>query len=133
MHTKIKVQLRTFEFLKPHFVSHVKDRYTCRCIYHAQMSFLKDFVNLLCQNSASLHDAVCTYKCPICRSSRTKHCKSSEHVCVSTSVLLDSVLCSRESEAIFHNYKYVVGLCEDCGPSTFRWCSKELSSERLWT
>ena len=51
------------------------------------------------------------------------------NVCVSMSGLLDSVLCPRESEAIFHNYKCVMGLCQDCGTGRFRWCLKEFSSE----
>ena len=41
----------------------------------------------------------------------------------------DSVLCPRESEAIFHNYKCIMGLCQDCGPNRFRWSPKEFSSE----
>ena len=45
------------------------------------------------------------------------------------SCLLDSILCPRESETINHNYKCVMGLCQDCGSSRFRWSPKELSSE----
>ena len=48
---------------------------------------------------------------------------------VSLSGLLDSVLCPRESETTYHNYKCVMGLCQDCGTSRFRWYPKELSSE----
>ena len=95
------------------------------------MGFLKDFVNLLHHHSSSLQDAVYTCEYPICRSSQTKHCKSLEHVCVSMSGLLNSILCPKESEAIFHVYKCVMSLCQDCGPSRFRWCLKELSSEIL--
>ena len=43
--------------------------------------------------------------------------------------LLDLVLCPRESEVIFHNYKCVMGLCKDYGTHRFMWCPKELSSE----
>ena len=93
------------------------------------MGFLKYSVNLLRHHNSSLHDAVCTCACPICRSSQTEVCKSSVHVCVSMSGPLDSILCPRESEAIFHNYKCVMGLCQYCGTSIFRWCPKELSSE----
>ena len=45
--------------------------------------------------------------------------------------LLDSILCSRGLEAIFHNYKCVMGICSDYGPTGFRWCRKELSNEIL--
>ena len=131
MHPKIKVQLRTFESLKPHFVRRLKDRYTCCCIYHVQMGFLKDSVNLLRHHSASLTNTVCTCGCPICRSSPQEECKSSEQVITSMSYLLDSILCPRETDAIFHSHKCVMGLCQDCGPSRFRWCPNELSSEIL--
>ena len=43
--------------------------------------------------------------------------------------VLDLVLWPRESEAIFQNYKCVMGLCQDCGSSRFRWSQKELSNE----
>ena len=124
-----QVRLRTFEFLKPHFVSHLKNRCTCYCIYHVQMGFLNDFVNLLWHHNSSLQDAICTRECPICQSRHAKVCRSSEHVYVSMSCLLDSILCPRESETINHNYKCVMGLCQDCGSSRFRWSPKELSSE----
>ena len=67
----------------------------------------------------------------MCQSTQTEHCKSSEHVCISVIGLVDSVLCPRGFEAIFHNYKCVMGISQDCGPSRFRWCLKELSSEIL--
>ena len=97
MHPKIKVQRRTFESLKPHFVRRLKDQYTMCCIYHVQMGFLKDSLNLLRHHNSSLQDAICTCTCPICRSTQTEVCKSSEHVCVSMSGLLDLVLGTSEN------------------------------------
>ena len=47
------------------------------------------------------------------------------------SYLLDSILCPRETDTIFHSHKCVMGLCQDCGPSRFRWCPNEFSSEIL--
>ena len=52
-----------------------------------------------------------------------------QSMCVCMKGLLDLVLCARESEANFNDYKCVMGLCQDCGTSRFRWWPKELSSE----
>ena len=45
--------------------------------------------------------------------------------------LLDSILCPRGFETVYHYYKCIVGICLDCGLARFMWCPKELSSEIL--
>ena len=48
-HLEVRISLRCFEGLKPYFVRKLRDRYTCCCIYHVQMIFLKEAMNTLRQ------------------------------------------------------------------------------------
>ncbi|MCO5594162.1 hypothetical protein L7F22_048185 [Adiantum nelumboides] len=41
----IYISQRCFESMKPFFVRKMRDRYTCCCIVHVQMTFLKEAVN----------------------------------------------------------------------------------------
>ena len=56
---------------------------------------------------------------------------SSEHVYGSMPNLLDSLLCSRGFEVVFHNYKFVMAICLECELARFKWCPKELSTAIL--
>ncbi|MCO5608574.1 hypothetical protein L7F22_062785 [Adiantum nelumboides] len=51
----IQILQRCFEFMKSFFVQNLRDRYTCCCIVHVQMIFLKEAVNHMRTQSFDLH------------------------------------------------------------------------------
>ena len=51
----IQISQRCFESMKPFFVRKLRDRYTCCCIVHVQMIFLKEAVNHMRTQSFDLH------------------------------------------------------------------------------
>ena len=61
-HPDVNVHQRAFEKLKPYFVRKLKDRYTCCCITHMQMSFLRDVVlgnlHMVCMGQIVLENVI---------------------------------------------------------------------------
>ncbi|MCO5614701.1 hypothetical protein L7F22_068985 [Adiantum nelumboides] len=65
-HPEVQIHQRNFEKLKPYFVRKLQDWYSCCCITHIQMSFLRDAVNHIRQMSHGVHGKECSCQCDIC-------------------------------------------------------------------
>ena len=114
-HPEVNIHQRAFEKLKPYFVRKLKDRYTCCCIAHVQMSFLRDVVNSIRQGSHGLHGLNCTCKCDICESSDS--CKACMRTFTSMTLLWESVVCPKVDGSSYHKLKCLMGKCSSCGPA----------------
>ena len=127
-HPLVRVQLRKFESLKPYFIKRLKDRFTCCCIYHVQMSYLKDAVNYI-RHKSSLHNNLCDCVCSICQADTLLKCNAAAMTFQSISSIIETILCPRQQDAIFHPYQCVMGKCTNCGTRLLQWCPKEVGSE----
>ena len=123
----MNIHQRAFEKLKPYFVCKLKGWYTCYCIAHIQMSFLRDAVNSIRQGSHGLHGLNCTCKCDICKS--TNSCKACTRTFTSLTLLWELVVCPKVDGSIYHKLKCLIGECSSCGPEKkFKSCPMEESS-----
>lgn len=124
-HPNMKISLRCFEGLKPWFVRKLKDRYTCCCIVHVQMIFLKEAINHMRQKQG-MHGIGCACMCAICMSEENPGmCQAFTHLFTSINKLCESVLCAKPSDCTFHMLSCLMGDCQQCGPSRMILCPKE--------
>lgn len=125
IHPDVKIGQRTFEKLKPYFVRKLKDRYTCCCITHIQMSFLRDALNQIRQGSLGLHSTSCTCQCEICGATDT--CNACAQTYSSTTVLWESIVCPKSENASHHKRNCLMGECSICGTGKMPACPREES------
>ncbi|MCO5592223.1 hypothetical protein L7F22_046221 [Adiantum nelumboides] len=111
----IQILQRCFESMKPFFVRKLRDRYTCCCIVHIQMIFLKEAVNHMRTQSFDLHGSCCMCSYPIC----LHHDEAVNHGCLAyknasmiTTSLLESILCPILAKHSFHSYQSLMGTCK---------------------
>ena len=130
-HLKVKISLRCFENLKPYFVHKLKDRYTCYCIYHVQMIYLKDALNLM--RRGGIHGLKCDSRCPICMhdAGEATMCKAVNHSYTSNTTLWESLLCPKPTDAMFHYRPCLIGECKKCGTKKLHLCMKEVSTNNF--
>ena len=126
----IQILQRCFESMKPFFVQKLRDRYTCCCIVHVQMIFLKEAVNHLWSQSFDLHGSCCMCSCPICLHHDwvVNHgCLASKNTIKSTSSLLECILCPLLPEHSFHSYQCLMGTCNACGLGKIQIYPREIT------
>ena len=120
----MNIHQRPFKKLKPYFVRKLKDRYTCCCITHMQMSFLRDAISSIRQASHGLHGLNCTCKCDICAC--TNICQAGTRTFTSMTLLRESIMCPKVDGSTYHELKCLMGKCSSCGPSKkFKACPME--------
>ncbi|MCO5591795.1 hypothetical protein L7F22_045787 [Adiantum nelumboides] len=113
----IQILQLCFESMKLFFVRKLRDRYICCCIVHVQMIFLKEAVNHMRTQSFDLHGSCCMCSCPIClhHDEVVNHgCLAYKNASMSTTLLLESILCSILAEHSFHSYQCLMGTCNAC-------------------
>ena len=125
-HSEVKISLRCFEGLKPSFVQKLRDRYTCCCIYHVQMIYLKEALNNMRQNRVKVHGA-CACSCSVCMSSGTT-CKVVDHRHSSVTTLVESMLCPKPIDATINLKACLIGQCNECGLHKLKLCPKEVQT-----
>lgn len=120
---EIVIRQRAFEYMKPYFVRKLRDRYTCCCISHVQMSFLKDAINHMRSSVFGLHGKACQCQCNICKDNGG--CKAPKNPIKSVTALLDSILCPKSDTSTFHALACLSGQCKRCGPAKLDFCAAE--------
>ena len=127
-HTDIIIQQRSFEKLKPYFVRKLKDRNTCCCIQHVQISFLRDAVHQIRQTTTKFHGRSCFCTCKICNAD-----VDASVGCVATTLLKSSitktwenVLCAKAEKDAFHALPCLMGTCNKCSAEKLECCPREL-------
>ena len=122
-----RLLLRSFEALKPFFVRKLKERYTCCCVYHVQMIYLKETFNQMRQNKFGHHgkDHACT--CSIRCSDDSGHCIANESVCHSITNMWESLLCPKPHDSKYYARKCLFGDCFRCGINKLTLCPDEIS------
>ena len=106
--------------MKPYFVWKSRDRYTCCCISHVQMSFLKDAINHMQSCVFGLHGKACQCQCNICKDNGG--CKAPKNPIKSVTALLDSMLCLKLERSNFHALACLSGQCKRCGLEKLDFC-----------
>ena len=125
-HSHMKMSLRCFEGLKPWFVRKLKDRYTCCCIAHIQMLYIKEAFNQMRQSKAGLHGEGCDCTCVVCLTDKTpRKCGAAACTHSSISLLIETLLCPKSNESTFHKLSCLKGECDHCGSQRLVLCPKE--------
>ncbi|MCO5571463.1 hypothetical protein L7F22_025203 [Adiantum nelumboides] len=127
-YANIQISQRCFESMKSFFVQKLRDRYTCCCIVHVKMIFLKEAVNHMQTQSFDLHGSCCMCNCPIClhHDEVVNHgCLAYKNASMSTTSLLESILCLILAEHSFHSYQCLMGTCNACGVGNIQICPRE--------
>lgn len=114
-HPEVQIGQRAFEKLKPYFVRKLRDRYTCCCITHVQMSFLRDALNHSRQVAKGVHGKECACRCDICGADET--CTAHTQTYSSLTRLWESVLCPKPIGSELFGLKCLLGNCKSCGPA----------------
>ena len=131
-HRDIKISLRCFEGLKPWFVRKLKDRYTCCCIAHVQMIYLKEALNNMRQSKTGMHGSGCGCMCVTCMPEEgLGKCGAAKYSYTSINTLCESVLCAKPNESIFHKRSCLMGTCQQCGSHRLLLCPKESSENAI--
>ena len=126
-HPDYKIGMQIFEMLKPFFCRRLKDRNTCCCKYHVQMSFLKDALNHMRSHAFGLHDKGCSCECTICATGNgfSMGCLASQHIFKGVTQLWESVLCPKLPTAVFHRAECLMGHYKICGVNRLELCCLE--------
>ena len=114
--------------LKPFFCRRLKDRYTCCCEYHVQMTFLKDALNHMRSRAFGMHDTCCNCVCNICATSKnisSGGCLASHRTFKGVTQMWESVLCPKPADAVFHRRECLMGDCKICGVKRLELCCLE--------
>lgn len=113
--------------LKPFFCRRLKDRYTCCCEHHVQMSFLKDTLNHMRSRAFGLHDTGCNCECSICATGEniSRGCLASQHTFKGVTQMWESVLCPKPADAVFYRRECLMGDCKICGVKRLKLCCLE--------
>lgn len=128
-HPDCMIGMRMFEMLKPFFCRRLKDRYTCCCEYHVQMSFLKDTLNHMRSRAFGLHDTGCSCVCNVCSTGNniSRGCLATDHTFKGVTQMWESVLCPKPADAVFHRAECLLGDCEICGVKKLKLCCLEIA------
>lgn len=131
-YSHIKISLRCFEGLKPWFVRKLKDRYTCCCIAHIQMIYLKEAFNHMRQSKTGVHGELCGCMCVVCLTEEIPG-KCGAATCTHTSIntLSEMVLCPKPDESAFHKLSCLKGECHQCGSQRLMLCPREKSENSI--
>ena len=128
----MKISLRCFEGLKPWFVRKLKDRYTCCCIAHVQMIYLKEALNQMRQSKTGVHGSGCGCICVICMPEEgLGNCQAAKYSYNSINTLCESLLCAKPNESAFHKISCLMGTCKQCGSHKLILCPKEKSENEV--
>lgn len=135
-HPRLRISLRSFEGLKPFFVRKLKDRYTCCCIAHVQMMFLRDAFNHMRQQSFGLHGPSCKCRCVVCSTNATQEaahsqCTAAKQTRHSITDIWEGILCPKPTSSEFHAKSCLLGDCNACGTSRLMLCPNEVSNDAL--
>lgn len=127
-YSHIKISLRCFEGLKPWFVRKLKDRYTCCCIAHIQMLYLKEAFNQMRQSKTGVHNEGCGCKCDVCFTEQVVgKCGAAVYTHTSINELAEMVLCPKLDDSAFHKLSCLKGKCDQCGSQRLVLCPREKS------
>ena len=117
-HPNVKISLRGFEGLKPWFVCKRKVRYTCCCIVHVQMMYLKQALSHIRQKSKGLHGIECACMCVSYMSKENLGKFGAHmHLVIGINTLCEAILCAQPGDYLFHSLSCLMGDCQQYGPS----------------
>ena len=106
----------------------IKNLYTCFCIVHVQMMYLKQTLNHLKQNLKGIYSIECACMCALCMSKENLgKCGAFMHLLTSINILCETLLCAKENDSTFHKLSCLMGDCQQCGTSRLVLYPKERS------